>query len=357
MFGWFRFVAALMVVLTHIGGVEFVAGVAVWGFFMLSGFLMTAVLQRRYGLTVDGISVFALSRAWRLLPSYWVSILLSFAAISIGSDWLAPELFNPALAIPETLREMMASVFIVGHTTLGLGRVDKALSPSAWAVDVEILMYACSCLFLARSARWAKWTLVVLLLCFIGLWLLARNFVAAGELSFASQLLYSFLPAALLPYSIGTLLWFSRDQIPGWMQQRGAILSGCAGLFVCATLVFPRSVTIAFLATLPCLVLILSFLAAQTGSLRQRAIDDFVGRMAYPIYLLHWLGAYVVGLIFAGNDVLYDVAGDRADFAPAGVLVVTALTVGVSALLAFVVEGPLDRARHGWLSRRRVGAS
>ena len=31
MFGWFRFIAALMVVLTHIGGIDFVAGIAVWG--------------------------------------------------------------------------------------------------------------------------------------------------------------------------------------------------------------------------------------------------------------------------------------------------------------------------------------
>ena len=58
MFGYFRLIAALLVLVTHIGGVPFVAGAAVWGFFMLSGFLMTSALNSRYGLDTKGVSYF-----------------------------------------------------------------------------------------------------------------------------------------------------------------------------------------------------------------------------------------------------------------------------------------------------------
>lgn len=357
MFGWFRFVAALAVVMTHIGGVEFVAGVAVWGFFMLSGFLMTAVLNGRYGLTGEGISTFALSRAWRLFPSYWASLLLSALVISIGADSLAPEVFNPALSMPHTFREWFAGIFIIGHTTFGMGRVDRALSPSAWAVDVEILMYACSCILLARGERLARASMVVLLAGFVGLWFVARRFVAAGELDVASQLLYSFLPAALLPYIIGTLLWFARERLWGQLRSVAAFLLGCVGLLVSTLFLFPRSVTLAYLATLPCLALILAYLLSCTGSKRQRSVDEYVGRMAYPIYLIHWLGGYLVGLMTQPGGAFYSIVDGRAHFSVAGVLLVTVIVVALSAILASFVEAPIDRARNLWLKRRKLASA
>ena len=72
MFGLFRLIAALLVLITHIGGVPFVAGAAVWGFFMLSGLLMAGALNFRYGLNAKGVSYsFAflninLKRKWEL---------------------------------------------------------------------------------------------------------------------------------------------------------------------------------------------------------------------------------------------------------------------------------------------------
>ncbi|MCB1959396.1 MAG: acyltransferase [Rhodocyclaceae bacterium] len=357
MFGWFRFIAALMVVLTHICGIDFVAGIAVWGFFMLSGFLMTAVLNGRYGLDANGLRLFAVSRAWRLFPSYWASILLSYVAIRFGGSLLAPELFNPAMSMPGTVREVFAGLFIVGHTTLGLGRVEHALSPSAWAVDVEILMYVCSCLVLTRSATIAGRSLGLLTFVFVGLWFVARKFVAAGDLNMASQLLYSFLPAALLPYTIGTVLWFRRKDLPAWTSGVGAMAVGVAGLVLCTLVVFPRSVTFAYLGTLPFLALVLANLSQLTSGARTRAVDDFVGRMAYPVYLLHWLCGYLVGLAFPNASSVYSIVNDRADFTLLGVLTVTLVVVVLSAVLAAAVEVPLDRMRHQWLNKKKVAVA
>ena len=170
MFDAFRFVMALLVVVTHIGGVEILGGIAVWGFYVLSGFLMTAVLNTRYGFDRDGLLGYALSRAFRLLPSYWLGIVISAVVIAIYSEQVDPRSINHQMGLPATAQGILANIFILGNTFLGLGRIDTALSPPVWAVEVEILMYVCSCFFLSRSEKAAKVTAIALMLLFPVLW-------------------------------------------------------------------------------------------------------------------------------------------------------------------------------------------
>ena len=69
MFGLYRLMLALLVVVTHLGSTEIFGGLAVWAFFMLSGFLITGVLNTRYTFSRQGLIEFGLSRALRLLPN------------------------------------------------------------------------------------------------------------------------------------------------------------------------------------------------------------------------------------------------------------------------------------------------
>jgi peptidoglycan/LPS O-acetylase OafA/YrhL len=46
--------------------------VAVFAFYTLSGYLMTRVLNERYGFTAAGTAAFALNRVLRLWPVYLV---------------------------------------------------------------------------------------------------------------------------------------------------------------------------------------------------------------------------------------------------------------------------------------------
>ena len=59
MFGTLRFVFAFMVVVTKYAGIEVIAGIGVWGFFMLSGFLMTLVLNRSTPLPARVLDFFS----------------------------------------------------------------------------------------------------------------------------------------------------------------------------------------------------------------------------------------------------------------------------------------------------------
>ena len=51
MLGTYWFILALLFLVTHIGRLELYGGFAVWGVFILSGFLIMGVLNQRYGLT------------------------------------------------------------------------------------------------------------------------------------------------------------------------------------------------------------------------------------------------------------------------------------------------------------------
>ena len=55
MFGILRLSFALMVVAGKFMGVEVIPGIGVWGFFLLSGFLMTLILNEKYSFRKEGL--------------------------------------------------------------------------------------------------------------------------------------------------------------------------------------------------------------------------------------------------------------------------------------------------------------
>ena len=73
--GTWRAFLAFLVAISHLwaGMVDGPAAYAVWGFFVLSGYLMTLVLTTRYGTTPGGLRQFALNRLLRIYPSFLVA--------------------------------------------------------------------------------------------------------------------------------------------------------------------------------------------------------------------------------------------------------------------------------------------
>ena len=210
-------------------------------------------------------------------------------------------------------------------------------------------MYLCSCLFLARSSSIAIRALALLGTGFPVLWLFARGFVQTGDLSLASQILYSFLPAALIPYTIGTIMWYKREQIKG--IGRAWIAVGVVGGVVCTIFVYPHSVTLAYVLLLPCLAAILGPLIHWTASERVKKWDAFAGLMSYPLYLMHWSCAYVVVLALPTEWGWTYLENGYYNYSLPAFLCVTALVLLFSLILALLVEGPLDRRRHIWLKK------
>ena len=68
MFGTYRTLLALMVVFLHLGGVSVLGGYAVFGFYILSGYLMTYIMQKNYGYSRLGQARYAINRMLRIYP-------------------------------------------------------------------------------------------------------------------------------------------------------------------------------------------------------------------------------------------------------------------------------------------------
>jgi peptidoglycan/LPS O-acetylase OafA/YrhL len=359
MFGTYRLLLALLVLLKHFKATEVFSGLAVWAFFMLSGFLITGILNTRYGFARAGLIEFGVNRTIRLLPTYWVSVAAA-AVLIVAFDGVADaRLVNSAMALPETPWEWVPSLFILGGTAFGLGRLENALSPSAWAVEVEILMYVCSGWWIARSKAASRITALACLALFPLLWLVSKWLGQQGQAELAGSMTYSFLPAALLPYATGCWLWHLRDRF--WPTARPAMPIAIAtlGVVLCGTLVPRFSVTAAFVLSLPmfaCLTLLLSRVPRQP---RYGRFDTFFGFMSYPVYLMHWVGNYLVVAFAAmtgSQSLLFTGTGpDLLQTTAAGFSAVVVITLGISALVAAWVESPIERQRHRFA--RRIGAS
>lgn len=70
MFGFYRVYLALLVVAHHLGGLTGLGSYAVFGFYMLSGYLMTFIMCRNYHHTTTGFLKYSLNRFLRIYPTY-----------------------------------------------------------------------------------------------------------------------------------------------------------------------------------------------------------------------------------------------------------------------------------------------
>ena len=135
---------------------ESLAGVAVGGFFVISGFLLTWSLERKPDLWG-----FAVRRFFRIYPLYALVILVQAAILvaEIGS-------WRPGLGA-ELLRYLGANLIFanfiqptIGDTLSGL-RLD-AINGSAWTLKVEIACYVALPFVLALQRRLGPGLVVVL---------------------------------------------------------------------------------------------------------------------------------------------------------------------------------------------------
>ncbi len=202
MFGFFRLILAAMVMAGHLFWISDFGRYAVFGFFILSGYLMTLIMQESYSYRAQGLGRFALNRFLRLYPAYWTACLISVVLI-IALGEANTSVISSSLALPRTSEIVAVNLTMVSFS-LFPHEVGPRLSPATWALTVELFYYCLIGLGISRNRNrtmvWLFLSVVyVALTYFMGLFWHARYFA---------------LPAGSLPFSIGALLYFlHRD---GW---------------------------------------------------------------------------------------------------------------------------------------------
>jgi peptidoglycan/LPS O-acetylase OafA/YrhL len=134
--GTYRLALALCVLLSHAGilfrghnpGVS-----AVVSFFLLSGFVMTALIRRHYN-SRDRIVMFYLDRAMRLFPQFFLYLTLTLILVVIKR----PESFY--LADLSNIKVFL-NVLMLPLSLYMLGLEDALLIPQAWSLGLELTFY------------------------------------------------------------------------------------------------------------------------------------------------------------------------------------------------------------------------
>lgn len=353
--GMVRVALAMAVLLGHLPVASFKfmgGGLAVQGFFIVSGFYMALVLDGKY----KNVGLFYSNRLLRLAPTYFVMMAIAAVALfGFGITATAePELFPLAYGNPVTAAVMVfENIFVVGQEMLywfeisddgalhfsltGSGLPTETTSvgwqallvPQSWSLSMELMFYALAPLLARLSWRW----LAAIALASIGL-----RF--AGHLLPVEYGLWQgrFFPTALFLFVAGML---AHKALPfaakapkafGWL-----VALGLLALIVCLPLLglsgeAPRWLMYASIAVATPFVF---------NASKDNAFDRWIGDLSYPMYLCH--------LVIVAMVLIYE--------PPFAAWVAIGGTLALSALLLVLVDHPVDRWRQRRAGREKEPAA
>ncbi|WP_431014680.1 acyltransferase family protein [Bradyrhizobium pachyrhizi] len=352
--GTLRFLLALCVVVTHASGGKIFGhallnGItAVQGFYVISGFLITMVLNTRDGYR--DVRQFYLSRYLRLWPAYAVVAILTFVVLKssifvAGIDKLdaAGALFvivSNCTIFFQDLYLFLAispdgSLFPTTHfgTEPGPQLNGLMLVPQMWSVGVELTFYAIAP-FICRSP--------LRLLALLAFGLAVRLAIGYWSPPAIDPWHYRFSPAEMAMFAAGGLAYFASKAfrlVPAAVLRIAGIACLAAmTVIIIATplsnhgfsqILFLQNPNVILLITVSCPILFLAFRASR--------LDSMIGELSYPMYLTH---VFVSGLMMRYTP----------SFMTPDNLAYVCATILFSAALLWLVVLPVDRYR------KRLGA-
>ncbi|MFG1349601.1 acyltransferase family protein [Xanthobacter autotrophicus] len=329
-----RALAIVPVVLFHIHLSAFPGGyVGVDIFFVISGYLITAILFRDMKAGRFSLLDFYDRRIRRIFPALFVVLVATTLAavfIMVPSDLLL------------YARSLRATTLFFSNIyfskNLNYFQPEADLNPllHTWSLAVEEQFYIVFPLILFALIRWVRPSLlrpIILVLIVASL--------AHAEIRLSRNPIESFfsLPTRAWELLIGSAL--ALGLVPLVSPRKGAVLS-LAGLvlIVFAIAFYDRHTRFPGLAALaPCLgaALILHGGASGAKGMVQRMLASpvpvFFGRISYSLYLWHWPLLVLVGYYLERR------------LSPTEGLMVAAVSVGLASLSLFYVEAPFRKGR------------
>ena len=296
-----RAIAVLAVVLYHFWPARFSGGyIGVDVFFVISGFLITAHLMRE--LTATGtvrLGQFWARRARRLLPASLLVLL--FCALVAMSPYL-----TPTSALPNEVREILASTFYVENWYLALNSADylnHSGDPTTvqhyWSLSLEEQFYVMWPLIMLGAAwvgvkyfRGARRRAVILALAVVS----AASFIFCVIFTITDPAPAYFVTfGRMWQFGVGAMIAL----IPALRIRNaiGSFLLGWTGIAVLVVVIFRfdgQTPFPGYMAAIPTLAAAAVIAASRTGrwwyptrllSLRPA---QFVGNISYSLYLWHW---------------------------------------------------------------------
>ena len=335
MFGTLRTILAIMVLVGHLTDQWQIGTYAVFAFYMISGYLMTHIMQENYGYSGKGRRSFAFNRFLRLYPSYWVVLLGSVLTVLIVGSEFAKS-YNKLISIPASAGEWLSAVSMI-YLGWFPDRVSPNLAPTTWAITIELFFYLCIALGLSKTKKR------------VIIWLTASMLYVAycqlAQLPWPHK--YYPIPAASLPFAIGAFIYFRKKE--GYLSLSDSWITSPAMLSILlianavATLLYPDYFQTGFYTSfLISVVLCYEIALGRRWPLIGKKLDTAIGDYSYPIYLMHWQVGMVVSY-FVFDKVVQDASIEGYSLTLASLF----LSALIASLLIHGVDKPLRRFRAG----------
>jgi peptidoglycan/LPS O-acetylase OafA/YrhL len=274
--GLVRFILASIVIFFHITGFIYIGTMAVYCFFILSGYWISFMYDAKYSKLSASVQKFYISRVLRILPVYYL-----FSAISVIMLYI----YNPVFFARINQLSASDKWFFLGSNLLLLGYnqlATKIIVP-AWSLDIELQFYVIfPLLILILNTRVNRLVAIV----FFGCVALLIQLSTLGMIFQNSLLVYLFY------FLIGIAL--HKDII--FFTKKTQIVFNTLFIVVLLSHYFFRSLhelvrdnTGSYQDYFnKVMALLLVPLLTQSVRIKSDKADRVLGDMSYVLYLSHW---------------------------------------------------------------------
>jgi len=307
MFGTFRLMLALMVVQSHFAGGGLSGPVAVFGFFCLSGYLMTKIVNESYSDGVTGFFRYLSNRALRIYPAYYAAVVFAAGVLLL---W-------PAEARTAAGWYMFPQNWLGTLSIIGLQPRSPILLVPAWSLHVEIIHFVLIGALLGRSRL------------ITSLWFFCSLAIAVVAIlrGVSFDWLYFTPYGSSVAFATGAMIYQFREKFPAFSPKL-AIAACC--MLVLLGLRMPLEVARAGGAHASILITALSIIALK--NMPTPRWDSALGDLAYPVFLLHIPCRAAMSGLLGRSDAWVDVLAIAATFI-------------LSYFIVALVERPLSQMR------------
>src|SRR5260221_6030436 len=280
-----RYILALVVTLTHLQplGVGRPGTIAVFAFYTLSGYLMTRVINERYGFTARGTAAFLLNRVLRLWPAYFIILGLTLIAL-----WFLPlQKFFQLIRFPMTPAEIVGNIAVLGQVTFDFVQWLALAKPTvtSWSLSIEVFCYLLLSVYFARTPA-RLWAFAAIGAVAVGFstWHCAVSADPSLYGPYCFQNRYGVLQAGFIPFAMGGLFYFHSRSLRGWINANwGALIVLLVAAIAATFLGNAISATVGPYLGIGVMFCLLSVWNGQSGNSTQ----DFFGRASYHLFIGH----------------------------------------------------------------------
>jgi peptidoglycan/LPS O-acetylase OafA/YrhL len=325
--GILRLLLALSVIASHVGpilGFNFLGGpLAVQSFFIISGFYMSMVLNEKYIGENSGYRLFIGNRLARLLPSYYMVLILSILT-SLVIGYLSNYQNLPVLEvyyafipnIPSFIYLILIHLLLIGQDVVMFLGIDSSSGslfftsnfwntspplhsflfvPQAWSLGIELTFYLIAP-FLLKAGVKRVFIIIILSFC-LRLYLYYQQGLQNDPWT------YRFFPTEIIFFLLGYMSYqlykiVRLRQIPVLLPW---LILGVLSFFIIeGATIFQGSSAVIFQFSwfdITYLIFVVLSIPVLFNYFKNKRLDNAIAELSYPVYLIHLLVARICGYL------------------------------------------------------------